>query len=251
MTLTVAIMGGDGMVVAADSRGTFGDPRGITAQNDSMTKVFAIAPHVVVALAGSAELGVQIIGEAQTQVSSEGIDGVTAVMHVVRTLTRQRYAEWFPNWQIQPVPGVTMPPRPDLAVIVAGYDLPVDQPPTHAIYQLLAPYDFAPMRTATGFALQGVPQYALYLMNRLYLPNSPMEELTALAAYAITETASQDGKVGGPVQMATITVAGGCTILVPEAVQEVVDANGRRSDQLRSSFFAGAGPRSGGGAGRR
>jgi hypothetical protein len=27
------------MVLAADSRGTFGDPRGVTAQNDAMQKV--------------------------------------------------------------------------------------------------------------------------------------------------------------------------------------------------------------------
>ena len=35
MTLLVALRGKDGIVAAADSRGTFGDPRGVTAQNDS------------------------------------------------------------------------------------------------------------------------------------------------------------------------------------------------------------------------
>jgi len=39
MTLTVCIEGSDGMVLASDSRGTFGDPRGLTAQNDTIKKI--------------------------------------------------------------------------------------------------------------------------------------------------------------------------------------------------------------------
>jgi 20S proteasome alpha/beta subunit len=240
MTLTAVLVGHDGMVAASDSRGTFGDPRGVTAQNDAMTKVFALTPHVVVALAGSAELGVRIIDEVQEQLRQAPTDGVSAVMDLVRERTRQRYAEWFPGWQIQQSAMPAPPVRPDLAIIVAGYDLPAGAPPDSKVFQLLAPYDFAPMRSATGFALQGVAQYALYILNRLFQPDASIDELKALAAYVITETASQDGKVGGPVQMATVTPDAGCTILDPVATQEIVDANVVRSDQLRSSFFAAA-----------
>ena len=50
-----------------------------------------------------------------------------------------------------------------------------------------------------------MPQYAVYLLNRLYSSDMVVEELEHLAAYVISETASQDGKVGGPIQMAVIT----------------------------------------------
>lgn len=35
MTLLIALKGKDGLVMASDNRGTFGDPRGVTAQNDA------------------------------------------------------------------------------------------------------------------------------------------------------------------------------------------------------------------------
>jgi hypothetical protein len=50
MTLLVALKGTDGLALAADSRGTFGDPRGVTAQNDSQQKAHILAPHVNAAL---------------------------------------------------------------------------------------------------------------------------------------------------------------------------------------------------------
>jgi 20S proteasome alpha/beta subunit len=232
------------MVAASDSRGTFGDPRGVTAQNDTMTKLFALTPHSVVTLAGAAELGVRLMSEVQGILRTNPVDTVSELMNIVRDQTRQRYSEWFPGWLVQPAQGVPTPQRPDLAMLIVGYD---SDGGTHAdpkIYQLISGFDFAPMQTATGFGLQGVAQYGLYLLNRLYVPDAAIEELKALAAYVITETASQDGKVGGPVQMATITPGTGHVIIPAHEVEGIIDANAKRSDKLRSSFFAGAGPAS-------
>jgi hypothetical protein len=44
------------MVVAADSRGTFGDPRGITAQNDSQKKLYSISKYSAILTAGLVSL---------------------------------------------------------------------------------------------------------------------------------------------------------------------------------------------------
>jgi 20S proteasome alpha/beta subunit len=87
-----------------------------------------------------------------------------------------------------------------------------------------------------GFALEGVAQYALYLLNRLYAGES-VKNLLPLAAYVITETASQDGKVGGPVQLMQITSEEGCKILSSEEINSIVASNSSRSDNLRVSFF--------------
>jgi hypothetical protein len=44
----------------------------------------------------------------------------------------------------------------------------------------------------------GVPQYAIYL------PNISSDKAAALAEYLISETASQDPKVGGPIKIAKV-----------------------------------------------
>ena len=241
MTLTVSLTGADGVVAATDSRGTFGDPRAVTAQNDTMQKLYDVSSHVVVTVAGTAELGSQLMLQLQSEIGGRGLDGVTPVMDLVREQTRARFAEWFPGWQVQQSQQPVPPVRPDLAMIVTGYDRVEDRFGEPKTYQLLAGYDFAPMLSGHGFALQGVPQYALYLLNRLYVPEATTEELMALAAYVITETASQDGKVGGPVQMACIRPTEGCRILAETEIEEVISSNAKRSERLRASFFATSG----------
>jgi len=42
MTLVTCFRGKDGVVLAADSRGTIGDPRGLTAINDTQQKLLSL-----------------------------------------------------------------------------------------------------------------------------------------------------------------------------------------------------------------
>src|SRR5436190_20947787 len=51
----------------------------------------------------------------------------------------------------------------------------------------------------------GVPQYAVYLSHRYYDPTISGDKAAALAEYLISETASQDPKVGGPIKIAKIS----------------------------------------------
>lgn len=238
VTLLVALKGSDGIVVAADSRGTFGDPRGVTAQNDAQKKLYVTSKYTAILTAGSGELGASVMLQVPGVI--KGVEGITAVMNAVRTLVKTSYKDWFPQFAIQPVPGVPAPVRPDLALMFAGYDVDAQgQAHEPRIYQLVSPTDFAPMLHNYGFALAGVGQYALYILNRLYDSNSPptVEQLKPLAAYVITETASQDGKVGGPVQMATIAPSDGSKELSQADVDQIIDGNERRRAGLKDSFF--------------
>lgn len=241
MTLLVALKGKDGIALAADSRGTFGDPRGVTAQNDSQQKAHILAPHAAALAAGAGELGSLIVTHTLDQIKQQNIDGVTGVTNVLRSVVRARYQEWFPS-----LPAVAGPKqqmgqeagRPDVVFLVGGYDQGASgQFDVPNIYQLPSGLDFPPMLHAYGFAVAGVAQYALYLLNRLYEPNRGVQELTALAVYTITETASQDGKVGGPVQVITITPAQGCAALDSSAVDEIISHNTTRASSLRDSFY--------------
>jgi 20S proteasome alpha/beta subunit len=236
MTLLVALRGQDGIVVATDSRGTFGDPRGVTAQNDAQKKLYVASKYSAILTAGSGELGAAVMSEILQAVKDK--EGVTTIMDQARTLLRTKYGDWFAKFAIQPLPNPLSPLRPDLALILAGYDTdPAGRPTEQRIFQLISQTDFAPMLHNYGFALAGVAQYALYLLNRLYEKDSTVEKLKALAAYVITETASQDGKVGGPVQMATITPDSGSKELTSDEIDAVLKHNERRSKVLRDSFF--------------
>ena len=242
MTLLVTLKGTDGLVLAADSRGTFGDPRGLTAQNDSQQKAHVLSPHVAVLAAGSGEIGAMVIDTVRREAAARNLDGATNVLELLRQTARTSYQDWFPSVPaMQPLPLVQagqVASRPDLAFILGGYD----SDGTPRLFSLISNFDFNPMLHEYGFAVQGVAPYALYLLNRLYEPGRTVEELTALAIYVITETASQDGKVGGPVNVITITPAappdGGCKILPRERVVAVEQQNATRSQALRASFYS-------------
>lgn len=62
-----------------------------------------------------------------------------------------------------------------------------------------------------------------------------IETLQHLGAYVITETATQDGRVGGPVQMGVIT-PGGASMLKSEEIQYIIAENGDKSKRLNELF---------------
>ncbi len=236
MTLIVALRGSDGIVLAADSRGTYGDPRGVTAQKNSMMKLHKLARHVGVLLSGDAGLGNQLL--ASWNGDRNASESAPELMERFRAHVRVTFGSWFPGFATQAVQGSPIPVRPDLRLLIAGFEYDGDGNPSEAVlYNLLSFYDFAPVRLDHGFALDGVGQYALYLFNRLYREGYGSERLKHLAAYAITETASQDGKVGGPVRMATISPVDGYLPVTDEEVASILQQNTRRSDGLRKSFF--------------
>ena len=236
MSLIVCLRGSDGLVLASDSRGTFGDPRGVTAQNDNQKKVYTLSKYVSCAIAGSGEIGARLMDELIGTIKQRNVEGASGVVSIVREIVKQRYDEWFARFLIQPVGGAQQPVRPDLVLILGGYDYE-GKTTRQRIYQLLAGLDFAPMLHDYGFALNGVAQYALYLLNRLYVADSPIARLIPLAAYVITETASQDGKVGGPVQITTVRPEHGCTELSVSDINTILAENRTRSEALRQSFF--------------
>jgi 20S proteasome alpha/beta subunit len=67
MTLILCLKGIDGMVLASDSRGTFGDPKGVTAQNDTQKKVYRLTKFSGMLIAGSGEIGAMVHGETRAR----------------------------------------------------------------------------------------------------------------------------------------------------------------------------------------
>lgn len=230
MTLLVVLTGKDGIVLAADSRGTFGNPLNVTAQNDTMVKAKILSTKSAVLIAGSTELGANIVKELQTGSVLTNAN-IYKVMQKLREVARKQYGEWFSA--LPAIPNPKAPARPDVVFLVAGYEN--NEP---RIYQLASSLDFAPQYHEYGWAVAGVPQYALYLLNRLYEKDRSRNDLAALATYVITETASQDGKVGGPVQIIEITPDNGCASLETAQIELLIDGNHKRSTELKTSFYS-------------
>jgi len=231
MSLLVCLIGADGLVLGTDSRGTFGDPRGVTAQNDLIKKLYLVNDRVGILVAGAGDLGSTVLAgfSALPGVAALGVTDLTMELH---RYVRQQFVTWFNLFSIKATPADVRPTRPDLNFIVGGFESN-NEP---KIYRMSSSLDFAPMLHAYGFGVDGVAQYALYLLNRLYDTRASIEDLQYLAAYLITETASQDGKVGGPVQIAKIGLeASG--VVSEEEVALIVEENKSRSQILKHSFL--------------
>ncbi|MCE5240135.1 hypothetical protein LLH23_16865 [bacterium] len=235
MSLAVALEGADGIVLAADSRGTIGDPRGLTAINDLQVKLFRLTRFAGVCTYGSGELGAEVCHQLQRVVSAvdEGNQSVDGLEAAVRQTARKLYDDWFEKYP--------PPNRPTLGLLLGG----VTSAGTARAVLFPSELDFAPHPAVTGFMAGGVPQYATYLVHRFYDKSKPVTALASLAEYIINETASQDPKVGGAVKIALITADRGYEELSPQAVENIRCRNESASSALRESFYRTGGDNSG------
>jgi 20S proteasome alpha/beta subunit len=83
--------------------------------------------------------------------------------------------------------------------------------------------------------MAGVPQYAIYLSHRYYDPSMSAENAAALAAYLISETASQDPKVGGPIRIAKVTAESYQELTEPQ-IYSLIRRNEELNLQLKTHF---------------
>lgn len=233
MTLIVALRGVDGLVLASDSRGTIGDPRGLTAINDTYKKIFELSKHCGLGVAGSSELGAKFVDDLVPRLQVEKCTTVDSIMNETRKMARQSYKDWVG----------ALPPdqRPPLLLILAGYERASATEPIPKTYLLASNLDFAPQLFPQGNCLAGVVQYAVYLLHRFYDQKMKILSLSRLAAYLIVETASQDPKVGGPISLAQITPKNGYEELDSAAIDQILVMNQKQNEALRQFFLEGAG----------
>lgn len=240
MTLALALRGASAMVLAADSRGTIGDPRGLTAIDDSHVKVFKLTRFAGIGIAGASELASRLIDGLRPKLTQPDAD-VDAVLALSMAHFKAEFSAWFGGPRPWFGGAQINDHRPVINFILTGYAnaAPAGAPPaitTPRTYLLSSQVDFAPQLSPAGNMLIGVPQYAIYLLNRFYQPDLGPNAVRALAAFLIAETASQDPKVGGPIRMAEITPGGGYVDVPAGAIQGLVQENAQQSQNLREFF---------------
>ena len=228
-TLIVVLKASDGIILAGDSRGTIGDPRGLTAIRDTDTKLFQLSNLAAMGISGQSELAASVFDILKPQLEANKLEHIDEIMNKTRTVVKQRYDEWFAKFAVDK--------RPALFVSLCGYESDGQAGLKPKTYLIGSPLDFAPQLFPDGNCLCGVVQYAVYLMHRFYNPQMTCDQASRLAAYLITETATQDPKVGGPVKMAMLKATGFGWVKEDE-VKEIVASNAAQSEKMRD-FFGG------------
>lgn len=238
MTLIVAIQGQDGFVLASDSRATVGDPRGLTAISDVHKKIFQLSKHGGIAISGASELANRLFDGLKKVISEKGLENIDDIINETYKFSKKEYTGWF-GARPWVTPGPVLDQRPPLIFILAGYNGISENKFTPCIYLMNSMLEFAPQHCTAGHMLAGVPQYAIYLINRLYNPQMKIANLQTLATYLISETATQDPKVGGPINIATITPKDGYKELDEEIISQIISKNEGQNQKLREFFFGG------------
>lgn len=229
MTLVVALQASDGIVLAGDNRGTFGDPRGFMAVSDVRKKIFKLSDYCGVGIAGPPDVASNLLKNLELQLESQNLVYADDVTLFLRDSFRAKYNDWFQQFKIQE--------RPLMGVVIAGYEKSFtgdDLVPR--IYTISSEQDYATMLCDQGFCLLGLPLFPTYLVNRLYDMTATKEHVISLAEYIISETGTQDPKVGGPIGIALITADDGYRELDESEVTDVHQKNQEELHKFREHF---------------
>lgn len=224
MTLVLALQASDGIVLASDNRGSFGDPRGFMVINDMRRKVFRLGDQCGLGTSGPPDLASSLLEDLEQQVASRKAVHVNEVTAVARDHFRTQYNEWFRDFPIEK--------RPVMAFIICGHE----KSGTSRIYMISSEFDYAPMLTDTGFHIMGLPLFATYLINRFYDREANSSHVVALAEHIVRETASQDPKVGGGVTIAVVTTQYGYRELTTDDIETLRQRNEAQVQKLRDYF---------------
>jgi len=229
MTLIAALRSHGAIILAADSRGTVGDPRGLTAINDTQEKIYRLG-NCGLGLAGASEMGAVLLDELHKK-GIDRIGNIDALVALVVKECGENFNQWFQ--------GISPGQRPAVLLSLAGYRFADGEEPKPMIYMLNSQLNFAPQLFNNAPCLIGVPQYAVYLVHRYYDLSISTEKAKALAVYLISETASQDPKVGGPIKVAVISPQEGYQELSQDDVNQIMKSNEELNVELRQFFQKG------------
>lgn len=225
MTLVTAAQGKDSIVVGTDSRGTFGHPDVAFSAYDTMQKLVILTPHVAVLTFGAGEVGDNILEEFKREVLHEHpeLDGVSTILRELQRYCLAKWNQWLANVPFQA--------RPIIGYIVAGLEtMDENKYVIPKIYSMISAMGFMPALHRYGWANGGIPIYAIYLYGRRYQANMSLDDLSGLALYVISETASQDQRVGGPIRMAQVLPTG-CKELRQDEISALLDKYKKRNPQ--------------------
>ncbi|MGE5529512.1 MAG: hypothetical protein ACM3X6_10280 [Patescibacteria group bacterium] len=228
MSLVLALVGRNGMVLAGDSRNVVSSNIGFTAVYDSVKKIDRLTKYVGIGYVGAHALAMQLVCliKEQLRLNPRSVH-IDDVMGISRRVLRDQYAECFPGQ-----PGDECP---QTIFTLAGYT----EDGTAKVYMLASLNNFMPEYFAEGQAASGIAVHAFSLLGRFYTPGTDYRKLTRLAAFVIKDTEAQDQNVGGALHIATILPDEGYREIERSVIDECIEDNEKRIAALRSYFSGG------------
>lgn len=236
MTLAISIIARDGVAIASDSRVTSGDPRGPTTVNDTVKKIFELGDFCGLTIAGDGGLGASLIDVINFELHKDPRYRHLSADEMLRVSSEcaiRKYNEWFP--------AVSFEERPTLHIILSGYRKDIgnscfiDSP---EIFTLHSERNFAPHRwTLLGFMAIGITPLASYILNTLYTKEISLKHALELSVFAILETASQDGKIGKDIQMASFSLRDTFKVYSEDETRHYISQAEKHRQDLKKAFY--------------
>jgi hypothetical protein len=231
LTLAFALRGSNGLVIGADSR--MSNPEGST---DTGTKFLQVNREVGIFTYGVSEVGYKTITTLVDKVNktsdfrmgSQRIVHFSKIAEIAGQTFQDIYLDWFAK--LKGANAELKPDHPSLTtgLILAGFDL--NETNQFKVLSWESP-KFQPFENPDILAAQWwIPQY---LINYLYYFEMDIEQLKRLAVFILVETEMISPTVGGPFQLATVTLEDGFQRLGEKDIQDLICENQERFAEFR------------------
>ncbi|MDG6918967.1 MAG: hypothetical protein JRN62_05975 [Nitrososphaerota archaeon] len=231
MTLALALRGSNGLVLAADSRMS-----GPVGSADTSIKFLQVNREIGVMTYGLTEVGYLAITKLADEVNRttefreirKRIVYYSEIADVAERIFKSTFDDWV-RTNKDKIPGLTRD-SPQLATgfILGGYDS--NETNQFRIINWASP-DFVRSERPDILAAQwGIAQYVL---QHAYYPEMTVRQLTKLAVFQLVETETISQTVGGPLQVATVTLESGFQKLSEKEVDTIIEENQPRFAEFR------------------
>lgn len=229
MTLALALRGSDGLVLASDSRVTSAEGR-----EDTSEKFLQVNRDTGVMTYGAAEPGYAGISSLvqETKAQPEDYSTFDTISEAAARIFRSRYESWEEQLELPELDRQQI----SLGFVLGGYDHVKN---IFRVVRYSAADDFQPNEvrdTPTFAAAQW--NIAQFLFDILYYREMTVEQLVDLAVMVLLETQSTEETVGGPIQLATVTLDKGFQRLHEEDIRPIVRRSQPRIARLRSALLS-------------
>jgi 20S proteasome alpha/beta subunit len=227
MTLALALRGADGLVLATDSRVTGGAQRSA----DVSQKFLQV----------NRDLGVMTYGLAVP-----GYRGMTRLVNEANPATQRRLAYFseisqlaenifrdeFQKW----ITGLTDEERESVQSQTVGFILGGYDSFETSQFRVLHWTSPAFQREERNDVLAAQWHISGFLTKLLYYPEISVAQLKRLAVLCLTETSAAESTVGGPIQLATVTLGEGFKRIYDQEIQHLLLKNQNYHTHLRANL---------------
>jgi hypothetical protein len=232
MTLAFALRGTNGLVLGADSRVT-----SLEGTADTSTKFLQVNREVGVLTFGMAEVGYKAITRLVDEVNrTSDFTGVrkkrivhfSEIAEKADVIFKQTFMDWIDNSRKNSIDLQPTDPRLTTGFILGGFDL--NETNQFKILLWHSP-NFQRQERFEIIAAQWI--ISQYLSNHLYYYEMNVEQLKRLAVFMLVETEMISPSVGGPLQIATVTLENGFQRLSEKEIQDLINENQGRFAEFR------------------